>query len=118
MADAGIIRNRLKIDATIENARAYLRLRERTTLAAYLWDFLDGRPRINTYKAHGDVPAQTELSLKISKALKQDGFKFVGPTTMYAFMQASGFVNDHLTTCHRHAPCAAIQKTFRFPGLS
>ena len=62
------------------------------------------------------MPAQTELSLRISKALKAEGFRFVGPTTMYAFMQASGMVNDHLLGCHRHAPCAAIQKTFKFPG--
>ena len=116
LADAGIIRNRLKIDATIGNARALLKLQGRTTLAEFLWGFLDGRPQINRHKAFGDVPAQTELSLRISKALKAEGFRFVGPTTMYAFMQASGMVNDHLVGCHRHAPCAAIQKTFKFPG--
>jgi DNA-3-methyladenine glycosylase I len=116
LADAGIIRNRLKIDATIDNARALLKLQDRTTLAEFLWGFLDGRPQINTYKAFGDVPPQTELSLRISKALKAEGFRFVGPTTMYAFMQASGMVNDHLVSCHRHAHCAAIQKTFKFPG--
>jgi DNA-3-methyladenine glycosylase I len=116
LANAGIIRNRLKIAATIDNARALLKLQDRTTLAAFLWDFLDGRPQINRYSAFGDVPPQTELSLKISKALKAEGFRFVGPTTMYAFMQASGMVNDHLVTCHRHAPCAALQKTFKFAG--
>jgi DNA-3-methyladenine glycosylase I len=116
MADAGIIRNRLKIDATIDNARALLKLRDRTTLAEFLWGFLDGRPQINKHKAFGDVPAQTDLSLRISKALKAEGFRFVGPTTMYAFMQASGMVNDHLVSCHRHAPCAAIQKSFKYPG--
>jgi DNA-3-methyladenine glycosylase I len=116
MADAGIIRNRLKIEATIDNARALLKLRDSTTLAEFLWGFLDGRPQINKYKAFGDVPAQTDLSLKISRALKAEGFRFVGPTTMYAFMQASGMVNDHLVGCHRHAPCAAIQKTFKFPS--
>jgi DNA-3-methyladenine glycosylase I len=116
LADAGIIRNRLKIAATINNAQTLLRLQERTTLAAFLWGFLDGRPQINRFKASCDVPAQTPLSLTISKALKAEGFRFVGPTTMYAFMQASGMVNDHLTSCHRHAPCAAIQKNFQFPG--
>lgn len=114
LADAGIIRNRLKIEATIDNARAFLKLQDRTTLAEFLWGFLDGRPLINTYEAFTDVPAQTELSSRISKALKAEGFRFVGPTTMYAFMQASGMVNDHLIGCHRHAPCAAIQKNFTF----
>jgi DNA-3-methyladenine glycosylase I len=114
--DAGIIRNRLKIAATIDNARALLRLQEKSTLGAFLWGFLDGRPQINHFKLHTDVPAQTQLSLTISKALKAEGFRFVGPTTMYAFMQASGLVNDHLVGCHRHAPCAAIQENFRFPG--
>jgi DNA-3-methyladenine glycosylase I len=116
LVDAGIIRNRLKIDATIDNARALLKLQDRTTLAEFLWGFLDGRPQINKYKAFGDVPPQTELSLRISKALKAEGFRFVGPTTMYAFMQASGMVNDHLVGCHRHASCAAIQQSFKFPG--
>lgn len=113
MADAGIIRNRLKIEATIDNARAYLALRETTTLAAFLWDFVDGQPQINHHKAHGDVPPATELSKRISKALKARGFRFVGPTTMYAFMQASGMVNDHLVSCHRHKACAHLQSTFK-----
>jgi DNA-3-methyladenine glycosylase I len=116
MADAGIIRNRLKIEATIDNARAYLALVEKQSLSAFLWDFIDGRPQINTYAKHGDVPAQTPLSLQISKALKARGFRFVGPTTMYAFMQASGMVNDHLVSCHRHAPCSALMQTFKGPG--
>jgi DNA-3-methyladenine glycosylase I len=116
LADAGIIRNRLKIEATLGNARALLKLQDRTTLAAFLWGFLDGRPQINTYKGFSDVPAQTDLSLRISKALKAEGFRFVGPTTMYAFMQASGMVNDHLVSCHRHSPCAAMQTSFQFPG--
>jgi DNA-3-methyladenine glycosylase I len=115
MADAGIVRNRLKVEATIDNARAYLKLRERTTLGAFLWGFLDGRPIIHERQAIGEVPPQTELSLKISKALKAEGFRFVGPTTIYAFMQSSGFVNDHLVTCHRHAPCAALQRAFEGP---
>lgn len=116
MADAGIVRNRLKIDATIDNARAYLRLTERQSLAAFLWNFLDGRPIANQRRTFSDVPAETELSKSISKDLKKEGFRFVGPTTLYAFMQSSGFVNDHLVTCHRHAPCAALQVKFRGPG--
>jgi DNA-3-methyladenine glycosylase I len=116
MADPGIIRNRLKIDATIDNARALLALQETTTLAAFLWDFVDGKPRINRYTAHGDVPPQTEISAAISKALKAKGFRFVGPTTVYAFMQSMGFVNDHLAACHRHGDCASLQKTFRRPS--
>jgi DNA-3-methyladenine glycosylase I len=117
MADAGIIRNRLKIDATIDNARAYLKLAEKTSLAHFLWGFVDGRPQINLYKAHGDVPAETEVSKKISKALKAEGFRFVGPTTMYAFMQASGLVNDHLLGCHRHSHCSKLMRAFKLPGL-
>ena len=112
MADAGIIRNRLKIEAAIGNARAYLELSERTTLAAFLWDFVDGRPIINQHASFKEVPSQTGLSLRISKALKKAGFRFVGPTTVYAFLQASGFVNDHLTTCPRHAACAKLQRGF------
>ena len=115
MADAGIIRNRLKIDATIDNARAYLALQETTRLSVFLWDFLDGEPLINTPAKHGDVPPQTELSTKMSKALKAKGFRFVGPTTVYAFLQSMGFVNDHLITCHRHADCAKLQRAFKAP---
>lgn len=117
MADAGIVRNRLKIEATVDNARAYLKLRERTTLAAFLWGFLDGRPIIHERRGIGEVPAATELSRTISKALKKEGFRFVGPTTVYAFMQSSGFVNDHLVDCHRHRACADLQRAFRGPKL-
>lgn len=109
MADAGIVRNRLKIEATIANARAYLDLRETQSLASFIWDHLDGRPVINHFRDFGEVPAETELSKTISKSLKKRGFRFVGPTTMYAFMQASGLVNDHLVSCPRHAACAELQ---------
>jgi DNA-3-methyladenine glycosylase I len=115
MADAGIVRNRLKIEATIDSARAYLRLVERTSLAAFLWGFLDGRPLVNAYRRHGDIPSETPLSREISRALKAEGFRFVGPTTVYAFLQSSGFVNDHLTVCHRHAACARLQRAFKAP---
>ncbi len=115
MTDAGIVRNRLKVEAAVDNARAYLALRERTTLARFLWDFLDGRPIVHERLSHADIPAETELSKRISKALKKEGFRFVGPTTVYAFMQSSGFVNDHLVNCHRHAPCATLQRKFKAP---
>ena len=116
MADAGIVRNRLKIDASIDNARAYLRLADRQGLAAFLWDFLDGRPIANERRSFKEVPAQTDLSKAMSKALKNEGFRFVGPTTLYAFLQSSGFVNDHLVSCHRHGVCASLQHAFRGPG--
>jgi DNA-3-methyladenine glycosylase I len=115
MADAGIVRNRLKIDATIDNARAYIKLRERGTLAGFLWGFLDDRPALNLAKSMSDIAPHTEHSKRISKALKTEGFRFVGPTTVYAFMQSVGMVNDHLVSCHRHAPCAKLQRAFKPP---
>jgi len=115
MADAGIIRNKAKIEATISNAQAYLRLQERTSLAKFLWDFVDGKPLIHERRAMREIPPETPESKAISKALKKEGFRFVGPTTVYAFMQASGFVNDHLVDCHRYAPCAALQRKLKVP---
>ena len=116
MADAGIVRNRLKVEATIANARALLKLQERTSLAAFLWAFLDGRPQINMHRSLKTVPAETPISETMSKALLAEGFRFVGPTTVYAFMQAIGMVNDHLVDCFRHAPCAKLQRSFRMPA--
>jgi DNA-3-methyladenine glycosylase I len=116
MADAGIVRNRLKVEATIDNARALLALQKRTSLAGFLWSFLDGRPQINTHKSFKAVPAETPVSKAISKALKAEGFRFVGPTTIYAFMQSTGMVNDHLVGCHRHAPCGELQRQFEAPA--
>ncbi|KAB2910687.1 MAG: DNA-3-methyladenine glycosylase I [Hyphomicrobiaceae bacterium] len=116
MADAGIVRNRLKIEATVDNARALLKLQERTSLSAFIWGFIDGRPQINHHRSFKTVPAETPASKAISKALKAEGFRFVGPTTVYAFMQATGMVNDHLTSCHRHGPCAELQSLFKGPG--
>jgi DNA-3-methyladenine glycosylase I len=113
MADAGIVRNRLKVEATIDNARAYLKLSEKGGLSAFLWGLLDGKPRINNCRAIGDVAATSSDSTRLSKALKAEGFRFVGPATMYAFMQATGMVNDHLVTCHRYEPCAKLQRSFR-----
>lgn len=115
MADPGIVRNRLKIEATIDNAKAYLALRETTTLAEFLWDHLDGRAVANRFETFRDVPAETAQSKAISKSLKAKGFRFVGPTTIYAFMQSVGMVNDHLVSCHRHGPCAKLQRAFRLP---
>jgi DNA-3-methyladenine glycosylase I len=117
MADAGIVRNRLKIEATIDNARALLKLQERTGLAAFLWGRVDGRPQINEHRSFKTVPAATPTSKAISKALIAEGFRFVGPTTVYAFMQAVGMVNDHLVTCFRYEPCAKLQQNFKMPGV-
>jgi DNA-3-methyladenine glycosylase I len=108
MGDAGIVRNRAKIEATITNAQAYLTIMEERGFSDYLWGFVDGRPLQNRFSAISAVPAETPLSRAISKDLKQRGFRFCGPTIVYAFMQAVGIVNDHLVTCHRHAACAAL----------
>jgi DNA-3-methyladenine glycosylase I len=116
MGDAGIVRNRLKIEATIDNARAMLALGKRTSLSSFLWACVDGRPLTNQHRSFKTVPAQTPISTAISKALKAEGFRFVGPTTIYAFMQSTGMVNDHIVTCHRHAPCARLQRQFKAPG--
>jgi DNA-3-methyladenine glycosylase I len=116
MADPGIVRNRLKVEASIDNARAVLKLTQRTALSTFLWSFLDGHPQINRHKSFKTVPAETPTSKAISKALKAEGFRFVGPTTVYAFMQSTGMVNDHLVTCHRHEVCAELQRRFKAPG--
>ncbi len=109
MADPGIIRNRAKIDAAIGNARAWLALQEAgIDPAQWLWSFVDGRPVQNARRTLADVPATSPQSDAMSKALKARGFKFVGSTICYAFMQAVGMVNDHTTDCFRHAPCAAL----------
>ena len=107
MADAGIVRNRLKIESTITNARATLALRETLGgLDAYFWNFVDGRPIDNASKNIVQVPASTPLSDVISKDLKKRGFKFVGSTIVYAHMQATGMVNDHTVDCFRHREVA------------
>ncbi len=108
MQDAGIIRNRLKIEAAITNARAFLNVqRQFGSFDRYIWDFVDGQPIVNHWTRDEDVPASTPLSDKISKDLKQRGFKFVGTTIVYAHMQATGMVNDHLTDCFRHSQLTA-----------
>lgn len=103
MRDAGIVRNRQKIEASVGNARQVLAVQEEFgSLAGYLWQFVDGKPIRNAWTAGGQVPAQTAESLVMSKALVKRGFRFVGPTICYAFMQATGMVNDHITTCFRY----------------
>jgi len=103
MADAGIVRNRAKIAAAQKNARAYLALRERgRSFSDLLWGFVDGRTKVNRFRSTGQIPAETPQSRAMSKELQGLGFGFVGPTICYAFMQASGLVNDHLVGCFRH----------------
>ena len=108
MGNAGIVRNRLKIDAAVTNAQAYLEMGGDAAFSTYLWDFMDGKPLVNRFTDLNQVPAATPLAEAISKDLKRKGFRFVGPTIVYAFMQAVGMVNDHLVTCHRHEPCKAM----------
>ena len=96
----GIIRNQLKIRSTISNAQAYLKVQEQEGFSNYLWNYVDGEPIINEWKNYKDAPAKTPLSEQISKDLKKKGFKFVGPTIVYAFMQAVGMVNDHEINCN------------------
>ena len=111
MGDAGIVRNRAKIAGAVGSARAFIKIMESGPgFSALLWDFVDGRPKVNRFSSTKQVPAETELSRKMSKELIGRGFKFVGPTIVYAFMQAVGMVNDHLVTCHRHAACAKLAK--------
>jgi len=104
MADAGIVRNRLKIRSAIENAKALLQVQQEFgSFDAYIWQFVDGAPIQNRRETLADVPTQTPESVQMSKALKKRGFRFVGPTICYAFMQAVGMVNDHVVGCFRHA---------------
>lgn len=106
LADPGIIRSRSKIEAAIGNARAWLAIEERGGFDQFLWRHVDGKPLQNHFGTMAEVPAQTPLSERISKDLKQAGFRFAGPTITYAFMQAVGMVNDHIVACHRHRDLA------------
>jgi len=111
MQDAGIVRNRLKIEGAVLSARAYLdAMAKGPGFAALLWDFLDGKPKLNKFRSMKEVPTETALSRAMSKELSARGFKFVGPTIVYAFMQAVGMVNDHLVKCHRHDACRNLSK--------
>ena len=104
MKDAGIIRNQLKINSAVSNAKTFIEVRkEFGTFDKYIWDFVNGKPIKNKFKSLKDLPARTELSDLISKDLKKHGFSFVGSTIIYAHMQATGMVNDHITTCFRYS---------------
>lgn len=106
MKDPGIIRNRLKLSAMVTNAKQFLRIqREHGSFDRYLWSFVDGKPIVNAWKTQAEVPACTDLSDRMSKALKGEGFKFVGSTICYAYMQSAGLVNDHFITCPQYANC-------------
>jgi DNA-3-methyladenine glycosylase I len=111
MKDAGIVRNRAKIEGAVSSARAWLEIMESGPgFSHLLWDHLDGKPKVNNFRTIRQVPAETALSQKISKELVTRGFKFVGPTIVYAFMQAVGMVNDHLVTCYRHPANAKLAR--------
>ncbi len=106
LADSGIIRNRLKIKAAISNARGFLAIQDEfDSFDSYVWRFVDGRPIVNRWREQNEVPATSPVSDALSKDLKSRGFKFVGPTIIYAHIQATGLVNDHLVDCFRHARC-------------
>ena len=103
LTDPSIVRNRLKVESTIANARAVIGLADAgSTLDELAWSFVGGSPTINRWRELGEVPAETAASKAMSKELKRRGFRFVGPTVCYAFMQATGLVNDHVTACYRH----------------
>ncbi len=111
MNDAGIVRNKLKIESAISNAKAYLALKERgESFDKFLWQFVDGKTIVNKWKTSKHVPAETKESEAMSKALKKEGFRFVGPTIIYAFMQAVGMVNDHTIDCFRYEECLPHSK--------
>lgn len=109
LQNPGIVRNRLKVQAAIKNARGYLAIREKEgAFADFLWQFVDGAPIQNNWQTLSDLPTETTVSRAMSKALKSYGFNFVGPTICYAFMQAVGICNDHIVDCFRHAECVAL----------
>ncbi|HEU0222001.1 MAG TPA: DNA-3-methyladenine glycosylase I [Paracoccaceae bacterium] len=110
LADPGIVRHRGKIEGAIEGARAYLAIEEREGFVRFIWDHVEGRPIQNAWRSTAEVPGSTPLSAAISKRLKAEGFRFCGPTIVYAFMQAVGMVNDHLVSCPRHAEIAATAR--------
>lgn len=108
MGDEGIVRNRLKIESAIGNAKAFLQVAETFgSFSDYLWAFVDGEPAVNRWRSQARVPASTPLSDAVSKDLKRRGFRFVGTTIIYAHLQATGLVNDHILGCFRHAECVA-----------
>jgi DNA-3-methyladenine glycosylase I len=116
MQDAGIVRNRAKIVGTVPSARVFLDIEAQQGFAAYLWNFVDGQPVQSNLTGRAGVPVQTKISEAISKDLKKRGFTFCGPTIVYAFMQACGLYNDHLTGCYRHAEVAELGRRFALPA--
>jgi DNA-3-methyladenine glycosylase I len=107
LADPSIVRNRLKVESTVANARAVLDVQEEDgSLDSFLWSFVDGAPKVNRFRALSDIPAETPESKAMSKDLKRRGYRFVGPTVCYAFMQACGLVNDHVVSCFRYREVA------------
>jgi DNA-3-methyladenine glycosylase I len=114
MNDAGIVRNRAKIEGAVASAKSYLKMMEEGPgFSQFLWNFVDGKPMINQFKTTASIPSSTPLSISISKELSARGFKFVGPTIVYAFMQATGIVNDHLVNCFRHEASGGTRRAPR-----
>lgn len=114
LRDASIVRNRAKVESAVSNARAFLKLQEEfPSFAEYQWRFVDGKPIQNRFERMADVPAETSISKAFSKDLRRRGFRFVGPTIIYAHMQAVGMVNDHLVACHRHRAVRRVAKRLR-----
>lgn len=110
LADAGIVRHKGKINGAIKSAQAWQKIEAGTGFADYLWGYVDGQPIVNRYSTLAEIPASTPLSERISKDLRKQGFTFCGPTIVYAFMQAVGMVNDHLTSCPRHAEVQDLRR--------
>ena len=109
--DTGIIRNRLKIEAAVSNARAFLEIQAAVgSFDSYVWKFVDGRPVVNRWRHQSEVPATSPVSDALSKDMKKKGFRFVGSTTLYAHLQATGLINDHLLGCFRHRECRALRR--------
>jgi DNA-3-methyladenine glycosylase I len=111
LLDPAVVRNRLKVESTVSNAKAFLKVQnEFGTFSDYIWGFVEGQPIQNRFKKDGEVPATSKESDALSKDLKKRGFRFVGSTIIYAHMQATGMVNDHVLSCFRYKPCAALAK--------
>ena len=114
LQDPGIVRNRLKVQSAVSNAKAFLAVQEEFgSFSDYIWEFVGGKPVQNCFRKDGDIPATSPESEALSKDLKKRGFKFVGSTIMYAHMQATGLVNDHVSSCFRYKPCAAMARKKR-----
>jgi DNA-3-methyladenine glycosylase I len=111
LQDPGIVRNRLKVNSAVTNAKAFLEVQEEYDgFSNYIWQFVDGKPKQNKFRKDSDIPATSAESDAMSKDMKKRGFKFVGSTIMYAHMQATGMVNDHVVSCFRYRECAALAK--------